>query len=124
MYDLLELYAMPYREDEPVICVDEKSKQLLQQSRMPIPARPGTPIKEDYEYRRACKHNSFLAVEPDGGHRQAEATACRTKPDFVQFIGRLASEAMLKSEVTAWKHRRNQAQTRIGMEVQPTRCRP
>src|SRR3989304_9859967 len=75
MYDLLELYARPYREDEPVICVNEKSKQLLQQSRTPIPVRPGAPVKEDYEYRRAGTRNIFLAVEPKGGHRQAEATA-------------------------------------------------
>ena len=123
MYDLLELYARPYSEDEPVICVDEKSKQLLQQSRTPIPAGPGAPIKEDYEYRRAGTRNIFLAVEPKGGHRQAEVTARRTKPDFMQFIVRLVEKvyagaqkihlAMLKSEVSAWKHRRNQAQTRI-----------
>ena len=43
MYDLLELYARPYRKEEPVICVDEKSKQLLQQTRTPIAARPGAP---------------------------------------------------------------------------------
>ena len=66
MYDLLELYARPYREEEPVICVDEKSKQLLQQTRTPIAARAGAPIKEDYEYRRAGTRNIFLAVEPKG----------------------------------------------------------
>lgn len=69
MYDLLELYARPYREAEPVICVDEKSKQLLQQRRTPIPARSGAPIKEDYEYRHAGTRNIFLAVDPKGGHR-------------------------------------------------------
>lgn len=53
MYDLLELYALPYQEEEPVVCVDEKCKQLLQQTRTPIAVRPGAPIKEDYEYRRA-----------------------------------------------------------------------
>lgn len=92
MYELLELYARPYRKEEPVICVDEKSKQLLQQSRTPIVARPGAPMKEDYEYRRAGTRNIFLAVEPKGGHRQAEVTARRTKPDFVRFIGRLVEK--------------------------------
>ena len=92
MYDLLELYARPYREEEPVICVDEKSKQLLQQTRTPIAARAGAPIKEDYEYRRIGTRNIFLAVEPKGGHRQAEVTARRTKPDFVRFIGRLVEK--------------------------------
>ena len=55
---------MPYREDEPVICVDEKANSFLQQSRTPIAARPGAPVKEDYEYRRAYTRNIFLAVEP------------------------------------------------------------
>src|SRR3970040_187362 len=89
MYDLLELYARPYRGEEPVICVDEKSKQLLQQSRTPIAARPSAPTKEDYEYRRAGTRNIFLAVGPKGGHRQDGGTPGRTRPDFVWFIGRL-----------------------------------
>lgn len=92
MYELLELYARPYRKEEPVICVDEKNKQLLQQTRAPIVARPGAPTKGDYEYRRAGTRNIFLAVEPKGGHRQAEVTARRTKPDFVRFIGRLVEK--------------------------------
>jgi len=89
MYALLELYARPYRQAEPVLCVDEKSKQLLQQTRRPLPARPGKLRKEDYEYRRAGTRNIFLAVEPKGGHRQTEVTARRTKADFVRFIGHL-----------------------------------
>ena len=35
MYDLLELYTKPYDAAEPVICLDEKSKQLLEQTRRP-----------------------------------------------------------------------------------------
>ncbi len=92
MYNLLELYARPYDKKEPVICIDEKSKQLIQQTRTPITARPGMPIKEDYEYKRAGTRNIFLAVEPKGGRRQAEVTARRTKIDFVKFIGHLAEK--------------------------------
>jgi transcription termination factor NusB len=92
MYDLLDLYARPYQENEPVVCVDEKSKQLLEQPRAPIPANPGNPIKEDYEYKRAGTRNIFMAIEPKGGHRQAEVTARRTKSDFVQFISHLVKK--------------------------------
>ncbi len=92
MYDLLDLYARPYQENEPVVCVDEKSKQLLEQPRAPIPASPGNPIKEDYEYKRAGTRNIFMAIEPKGGHRQAEVTARRTKSDFVQFISHLVKK--------------------------------
>ena len=92
MYDLLDLYALPYREYEPVVCIDEKSKQLLEQPRAPIPARPGNPIKEDYEYKRAGTRNIFVAVEPKGGHRHAAVTEHRTKSDFVQFVGHLVKK--------------------------------
>ena len=66
MYELLGLYARPYDEREPVVCVDEKSKQLLPQTRAPLPAQPGRAAKEDYEYQRVGTRNIFVAVEPQG----------------------------------------------------------
>jgi len=92
MYDLLDLYARPYQKNEPVVCVDEKSKQLLEQPRTSIPASPGSPIKEDYEYKRVGTCNIFMAIEPKGGYRQAEVTAHRTKSDFVQFISHVVKK--------------------------------
>ena len=78
MHDLLALYAQPYRAEEPVVCLDEKSKQLLQQTRQPLAAKTGGVRKEDYEYKRAGARNLFVAVEPKGGHREVEVTARRT----------------------------------------------
>ena len=92
MYDLLGLYAKPYDPTEPVVCLDEKSKQLLEQTRRPIPAAPGQVAKEDYEYKRAGTRNLFVAVEPKAGHREVEVTRRRTKPDFVAFVQYLAQE--------------------------------
>jgi len=89
MYDVLELYARPYHEQEPVICIDEKSKQLIQDSRRPLPMKPGTPAKYDYEYVRAGTCNVFVAVEPRGGRRVVEVTERRTKPEFVGFVRQL-----------------------------------
>src|SRR3989442_6822044 len=54
MYDVLRLYAKPYNAAEPVVCVDEKSKQLLEQARRPLPAGPGHITKQDFEYQRAA----------------------------------------------------------------------
>ena len=90
MYDLLELYAKPYEATEPVICLDEKSKQLLGQTRRPLPAAPGQIAKEDYEYRRAGTRNLFVAVEPQAGHREVVLTQRRTQRDFVAFVQHLA----------------------------------
>ena len=92
MYDLLGLYAQPYDPTEPVICLDEKSKQLLQQTRRPIPVTSRQVAKEDYEYKRAGTRNLFVAVEPKAGHREVEVTRRRTKPDFVAFVQYLAQE--------------------------------
>ncbi len=89
MYGLLDLYARPYLEREPVVCIDEKSKQLLKDMRTPLPLKPGVLAKQDYEYKRAGTCNLFVAVEPKGQRRIVEVTARRTKVDFVDFVRRL-----------------------------------
>ena len=92
MYDLLHLYSLPYWKQEPVVCIDEKSKQVLEETRAPLPPKPGAPAKHDYEYKRAGTCNVFVAVEPKGGRRVAEVTAHRTKPDFVCFVQTLLEQ--------------------------------
>lgn len=89
MYGLLDLYALPYREWEPVVCIDEKSKQLLKDTRASLLLKPGVLAKQDYEYKRAGTCNLFVAVEPKGERRIVEVTARRTKVDFVDFVSRL-----------------------------------
>ena len=86
MYDLLDLYARPFQPGEPVVCLDEKSKQLLQDSRVPLPIRSGAPMRQDYEYKRAGTCNLFVAVEPKGGRRTVLVTDRRAKPDLVAFV--------------------------------------
>jgi hypothetical protein len=98
MYDLLALYAKAYQAEEPVVCVDEKSKQLLEQTRQPLAGKAGSVAKEDYEYKRAGTRNLFVAVEPKGCHREVEVTARRTKCDFVKFIGRLVETVYAKAQ--------------------------
>ena len=89
MYNVLDLYHRPYNPDEPVVCVDEKSKQLLADTRVAIARKPGAPLKQDYEYERRGTRNLFVAVEPLAGWRQVQVTTHRKKPDFVRFIQQL-----------------------------------
>ena len=89
MYALLNLYKREYNKLEPVICVDEKSKQFLEESRRPIAIKPGSPAKYDYEYKRKGTCNLFVAVEPKGGKRVIKITETRTKPDYAHFIKEL-----------------------------------
>jgi hypothetical protein len=93
MYDLLELYARPWRADEPVLCLDEKSKQLLQDSRPGLPMVAGTPQRTDYEYVRSGTCNIFVAVEPRAGRRIAQVTEHRGKVEFVRFAQHLIDGA-------------------------------
>lgn len=89
MYGLLALYAKPYDRREPVVCLDEKSKQLLEHSRPALPGRCGSWSKQDYEYHRVGTCNIFVAVEPQGGTREVQVTPRRTKQDFVRFVRHL-----------------------------------
>jgi hypothetical protein len=89
MYILLELYEQEYDELHPVICVDEKSKQFLEEIRNPIAMKPGSPYKYDYEYKRKGTGNLFVAVEPKAGKRIVKITDTRTKPDYAHFIKEL-----------------------------------
>jgi hypothetical protein len=89
MEDVLELYAEPYDPERPVVCFDEKSLQLLAQTRPPLPVAPGEPARHDYEYRRQGTANIFISVEPLAGRRQISVTAQRTKLDFAHEMQQL-----------------------------------
>ena len=92
MYDLLALYAKPLRADEPVICIDEKSLQLIGHSRQCLTMAPGAPAKQDYEYVRQGTTNLFVAVEPKAGQRLVSVTDHRGKTDFVSFVQTLLTD--------------------------------
>ena len=89
MYDLLDLYEEPYNPQKPIIGLDEKPKQLIEDSRTPIQLKPGKIAKQDYEYIRRGKANIFMAIEPKGGKRNTQVTDRRTKKDFAFFVKEL-----------------------------------
>jgi len=66
--------------------MDEKSKQLLEDSRRPILAKPGQLEKYDYEYKRKGTCNIFVAVAPKAGMRIVKVTDTRKKEDFAYFV--------------------------------------
>ena len=86
MEDVLELYAEPPDESRPVVCVDELSKELHGQVADPIPAAPGQPAKEDYEYKRQGTANLFVLLCPLLGWRHLEVTARRGYHEFAQLM--------------------------------------
>ena len=93
MEDVLDLYAEPYDPKRPVVCFDETSTQLLAQTRPALPAQPGRPARQDYEYRREGARNRFLTCEPLAGWRHVAITERRTMQDFAQQMRWLVDEA-------------------------------
>jgi transposase len=91
MYDVLNTYAQPYNSKEPVICLDEKSKELHTDARTHKPTEPGSVRKRDYEYVRQGTVNIFMTVEPLAGFRTTRVTARRTRTDFAHEIERIVS---------------------------------
>lgn len=69
--------------------MDETSKQLLRDVREPLPVRPGTPARVDYEYEREGVVNLFLFCEPLAGRRWVDVTEHRTKADWAHQIREL-----------------------------------
>jgi hypothetical protein len=98
MEDVLEVYQRPYDPKRPVVCLDEQSKQLIRETRAPIPARPGYPERVDYEYERNGTANLFMVFEPLAGRRRVKVTDRRTKIDFAQVIRELVDEQYPEAE--------------------------
>lgn len=92
MEDIITLYGKPFNEKEPVICFDEKSKQLLADSRKGKGTMPGKIAIRDYEYVRKGTANIFVAVEPKGGKHYVEVTRRRTKADYANFLKKLIAK--------------------------------
>ncbi|MEM9410246.1 MAG: IS630 family transposase [Planctomycetota bacterium] len=92
MEDVLEVYQRPYDPKRPVVCLDETSKQLVGETRNSIPAKRGTPAREDYEYKRNGVANLFMLFEPLAGWRYVEVTDRRTKVDFARVVKKLVDE--------------------------------
>ena len=82
----LKLYQLPYDPKHPMVCLDEKSFQLLAQTSKPLPPRPGHAARQDHEYQRNGTRNLFMLVEPKIGFRQVLVTNRRTKIDFARVM--------------------------------------
>jgi hypothetical protein len=87
--NVLEVYHRPYDPDCPVVCMDELSKQLVGEARVPVPVAPGLPARFDYEYVRNGTANLFLFTEPLAGWRHVAVTDRRTAVDWAWQVREL-----------------------------------
>ena len=89
MEELLDTYCLPPDRRVPLICMDEQPVQLIQETRSPLPALPGHPLRIDYEYERNGTATVFLFTEPLQGHRQVHVRERRTATDWAEEIQHL-----------------------------------
>lgn len=89
MEDILDLYCLPYDKDYPVVCMDEKPYQLLDEILLPIPMKSDRPKLVDYEYKRMGTCSIFVFSEPLKGNVYANARERRTAIDYAYEIKEL-----------------------------------
>ena len=97
---VLDVYKRPFDPLYPVVCMDESPKQLIAETKVPIPASPGEVAKHDYEYKRCGVCNVFLASEPLAGKRMVKITERKTKLDWACFIEDIAGQYEIAEKIT------------------------
>jgi hypothetical protein len=92
MEDVLEVYKRPYDPLRPVVCMDETSKQLIAETRLPVDAAPGQPRRVDYEYERKGVADLFLFFEPLRGWRRVWIAPQRRRIEWAWFVKQLLDD--------------------------------
>jgi hypothetical protein len=92
MEDILDVYTAAHTPEEPLICMDESSKQLLIDEQEPSAPAPGQPAREDYHYERNGVQSIFLFFDPIAGTRRVSCRDSRTRLDWAEEVRRLLEE--------------------------------
>jgi hypothetical protein len=92
MEDILDVYAAEHTPEEPLICMDEASKQLVRHEQPPLPLAPGQPAREDYHYERRGVQAVFMFFDPLRGWRRVSCRDSRTRIDWAEEIRRFLEE--------------------------------
>ncbi len=98
MEDVLEVYTRPHNQARPLVCLDETSKQLVAETRTPLPMRPGQPARYDYEYERNGTASLFMLFAPLEGWRHVKVTERRTAVDYAHVLKELSDIHFAKAE--------------------------
>lgn len=90
MEDVLEVYTRPHDPKRPLVCLDESSKQLVAETRTPLPVKPGHIAKIDHEYRRNGVAHFFMLFAPLEGWRHVHVTEFRKRQDYAKVLKELS----------------------------------
>jgi len=97
MENVLTVYTQPRDADQPLVCLDETSKQLTHETRTPVPMQPGQPARVDCEYERNGTANLFMLFAPLEGWRHVEVTDQRTALDYAHILKELVDRHFPKA---------------------------
>jgi hypothetical protein len=92
MEDVLAVYQRPHDPKRPLVCLDETSKQLISETRKPIPMKPGSPARHDYEYQRNGVANLFMMFAPLEGWRHVKVTERHTAIDYAYVLKEISDD--------------------------------
>ena len=92
MEDVLEVYHRQFGDNEVLVCLDETSKQLVKETRQPLPPQSRAAMAYDYEYQRNGVSNLFMLFAPLEGWRRVEVTERRTRTDWARVVRKLVDE--------------------------------
>jgi DDE superfamily endonuclease len=98
MEDVLEVYTRPHDERRPLVCLDETSKQLVAETRTPLPIKPSQPARYDYEYKRNGTASLFMLFAPLEGRRHVEVKEQRTSKDYAHVLKGLSDVHFAEAE--------------------------
>jgi DDE superfamily endonuclease len=90
MENVLDVYTRPHDPTRPLVCLDETSKQLVEETRASVPMRPGQVARYDYEYKRNGVANAFMLFAPLEGIRHVKITERRTAIDYAHVLQELS----------------------------------
>jgi len=113
MEDVLAVYEKPYDAAQPVVCLDEKPIALHADVRSPIPAKPGSPAKQDNEYERCGTANVFGVVEPKTGRHFTTATPDRSGAAFARMVASVNTSKAASNDHFKTGQRRHTQDTRL-----------
>ena len=93
MEEVLQLYTSIDNPRYPLVCFDEASKQLVKETRLPLPPEPGQTERYDSEYERNGTANLFMCFAPLQGWRHVTVTDRRTSLDYAHQMKYLVDDA-------------------------------
>ena len=102
MEDVLAVYKRPRDPACPLVCLDEATKQLIKETRLPVPMAKGRPRRTDYEYERNGTANMFMMFAPLEGWRHVKVTDRHTAVDYAHALRDLSDVHFPKAKKITW----------------------